>query len=122
MVLSGMGSMDMMNDNISTFSPFVPLSEAELRATDKAREIIRKVRQIPCTGCRYCTEVCPKSIPIPEIFAGYNKYLAAKITKKDAKASFPAEHPATDCIKCGKCEKICPQNIGIRDMLEEISK
>lgn len=122
MVLSGMGSMDMMNDNISTFSPFVPLSEEELLATDKAREIIRRVRQIPCTGCRYCTEVCPKSIPIPEIFASYNKYLAAKITKKEAKASFPTEHPASDCIKCGKCEKICPQNIGIRDMLGEISK
>lgn len=122
MVLSGMGTMDMMNDNISTFSDFTPLSAEEFKATDRVREIIREVRHIPCTGCSYCTEVCPKNIPIPEIFATYNKYLAAKITRKDAKNSFPDSPLATDCIKCGMCEKNCPQNIEIRKHLEDISK
>ena len=122
MVLSGMGNMEMLNDNISSFSDFKSFTEAEFKATDRVREIIREVRQIPCTGCRYCTEVCPKNISIPDIFSAYNKYLAAKITKAEAKDSFPKEHPATECIKCGKCEKNCPQNIDIRGQLEEISK
>ena len=68
MVLSGMGSLDMVKENIKTMFPFVPLDERELEATDKAREIIRKYNQIPCTGCRYCTEVCPKGVPINELF------------------------------------------------------
>ena len=122
MVLSGMGSVEMMEDNIRTFSHFVPLNEEEFKATDRVRGIIRQARQIPCTGCRYCTEVCPQGIAIPEVFAAYNQYLAAKITKAEAKNAMPAEHPVTECVKCGKCEKICPQNISIREHLEKIAK
>lgn len=122
MVLSGMGSMEMMNDNLNTFSDFKPLSEAEFEATARVREIIREVRQVPCTACRYCTDVCPKSIPVPEIFAAYNKYLAAKITRGEAKSAFPESPTPADCIKCGRCESICPQGIGIREHLESVAK
>ena len=120
MVLSGMGSTDMMNDNINTFTDFVPLSEREFEATDKVREIIRQVRQLPCTSCRYCTEVCEKDVPIPEIFEVYNKHLAAKTTFDEAKSAMPKG--ANDCIKCGKCEKNCPQSIEIRKHLEKIAE
>lgn len=123
MVLSGMGSMEMLTDNINTFSPFVPLSEKELKATDCARDIIREVRQIPCTKCDYCAEVCPKNIPISEIFSVYNKYLSAKITRKEAKENMPKDKSAAgECIKCGACENICPQGITIKQNLEKISK
>ena len=122
MVLSGMGNMDMMDDNLNTFGDFTPLSEDEFKLADRLRETIRKVRQIPCTACRYCTEVCPKNIDIPEIFSTYNKYLAAKITKSEAKRSLPDGLHAGDCIKCGKCEKNCPQNIAIREHLEKVAK
>ncbi|MBO5702902.1 MAG: hypothetical protein J6S71_10740 [Clostridia bacterium] len=44
----------------------MPLNEEELAATDKVREIIRQYRQIPCTKCRYCAEVCPQNIEIRE--------------------------------------------------------
>ena len=123
MVLSGMGSMEMMEDNLKTFSPFVPLSTEELETTDRVREIIREVRQIPCTKCNYCAEVCPKKIPISEYFSVYNKVLSAKITGGEAKNIFPKEGGApSDCISCGKCEKICPQNIKIKEHIEKISK
>lgn len=123
MVLSGMGSMDMMLDNINTFANFDPLTPEEFAATDRAREIIRRVRQIPCTKCGYCTEVCPKNIPVPEIFAVYNQVLSAKITRGEAKEAFPKDKGlAGDCIKCGKCENVCPQNIEIKRRLEKISK
>ena len=123
MVLSGMGNMAMMQDNINTFSPFVPLNQKELDATDRARQIIREVRQIPCTKCNYCAEVCPKNIPISEIFSSYNKYLAAKITSREAKESFPKDRAtASDCIKCGSCERVCPQTISIKKYIEKIAK
>ena len=115
--------LEMMNDNIKTFTDFVPLNESEMEATAKAREIIRQVRQIPCTNCRYCTEVCPKEIPIPEIFTQYNSFLAAKTSKNEAKSNLPTDKPqAGDCIVCGACEKICPQMIPIRKHLETVSK
>ena len=123
MVLSGMGSMEMMQSNIKTMYPFVPLNDRELEATDKAREIIRKYNQIPCTKCRYCAEVCPKSVPIADLFAVYNEYALAKVTKKETKERLNSfDVKAGDCIECGKCEKICPQNIEIREKLKKLKK
>lgn len=123
MVLSGMGDTEMMQDNINTFSAFVPLSQTETAAADCAREIIRQVRQIPCTKCRYCTEVCPKNIPIPELFGVYNQVLSAKMTRGQAKELLPTDRgSAADCIQCGKCETVCPQSIEIRKALEKIAK
>lgn len=122
MVLSGMGDMNMMQDNINTFKNLVPFNKEEYTATDQVREIIRKVRQISCTGCSYCTEVCPKNIPIPELFAVYNKVLSAKISMAEAKELFPKDKASPmDCIKCVRCEGVCPQNIKIKEQIEKIS-
>ena len=57
MVLSGMGTTEMMQDNLNTFTDFRPFDEKETEATDKAREIIRRVNMIPCTKCNYCADV-----------------------------------------------------------------
>ena len=123
MVLSGMGNMEMMQSNIDTMYPFVPLNDAEMSATDRVREIIREYNQIPCTKCRYCAEVCPKNVPIADLFAVYNEYALARMTKREARAGFDAfDVKAADCIECGKCEKICPQSITIRDNLKKLAK
>ena len=123
MVLSGMGNMDMMLSNLQTMNPFIPLSKQEFAVTDTVREIIRKYNQIPCTKCRYCAEVCPKAVPIADLFATYNTYALAQATKEDTAKqlnAFPVK--ATDCISCGKCETICPQNIAIREKLTSLAK
>ena len=123
MVLSGMGNMDMVESNIRTMDPFVPLNAEELAVTDKVRGIIRQYKQIPCTKCRYCAEVCPKGVPIADNFAIYNEYALALATKKEiAKKLHGFEVKASDCIECGKCERICPQSIDIRDKLKMIAK
>lgn len=121
MVLSGMGNMEMMQDNIRTMRDFVPLNPRELEATDRAREIIRRIRQIPCTGCNYCAEPCPKHIPISKIFEVYNGFLSAKWDRGTAKVNLPVEGGAADCIGCGGCERICPQNLKIRAFLQTIA-
>ena len=122
MVLSGMGNMAMLNDNVSTMSDFVPLTSEEMDATAELREIIRRVNLIQCTKCEYCVAGCPAGIKIPYIFAPYNEYLAAKITRLEATAKLPADSaPAADCIKCGACEEICPQSLPIRELLEKIA-
>ncbi len=122
MVLSGMGNMEMMTDNIRTFNDFVPLSDAELDAADKIRGIIRKLNRISCTGCDYCAEGCPAKIPISKVFSVYNGFTSAEYTKEAAKKKLPHSGggPA-DCIGCGACERICPQRLPIRENLKKIS-
>ena len=123
MVLSGMGNMEMMNDNIKTFTDFKPVDDKEIRTLDTIRGIIRKVRQIPCTKCNYCAEVCPRDIPISELFYIHNELVGAKISRKEAKEKFePYREKIESCIKCGKCESNCPQSIKIRESLEKIGK
>ncbi len=120
MVLSGMGNMDMMKDNVSSMKEFTPFTSEEFEASDKVREIIRRVKQIGCTKCEYCLEGCPMDIKIPAIFAAYNEYLGAKKTRRQAKELLPTQGgTASDCIKCGACEDICPQKLPIRKLLEK---
>lgn len=123
-VLSGMGNMAMMKDNISYMKDFTPLSEKENLAVMKSVAAFRGLNLIQCTDCRYCLDVCPKNIPIPDYFACLN-------AKKQFKGWNPsmyyrrvsATKPKPDeCIKCGKCEKACPQHLEIRELLKEVDK
>lgn len=124
-VLSGMSTIDQMNDNLSYMSHFKPLQDSELGTIRKVVEELKKVPIIPCTACKYCVEGCPQKINIPGIFEGYNNYTLYKnldaskghynwITGRSGKASA--------CIACGSCESHCPQHIGIIDSLKEITK
>ena len=123
MVLSGMGNMDMMNDNLSYMSDFKPLDEREMAAIDKVCEIFRSQDLIPCTACRYCVDGCPMNISIPDLFACLN----AKKTWNNWNTSYyygihtKTGGRAGDCIGCGQCEDICPQHLKIRDLLVEVS-
>lgn len=116
MVLSGMGNMDMVNDNIRTMKDFKPLNEDEIAVLKKAAAVYWGEEQIPCTGCRYCAEGCPKQIPIPELFAAANAAKNAG-TAMDI-SGIPGGKPA-DCVWCGKCEKSCPQILPIRALLRK---
>ncbi len=57
-VLSGMSDLQQLEDNVATMTHFEPMNEQELAAIDRVVEEIRKVNEIPCTGCRYCMD-CP---------------------------------------------------------------
>ncbi len=111
MVLSGMSTIGQMEDNVSSMQNFQPLTSDEKDALNKVCAVFRNQGLIPCTACRYCTEVCPQEIAIPELFAAVN----AKRSEQ-AVSQIPGGQPA-DCIKCGKCEEICPQDLKIRELL-----
>lgn len=59
MVLSGMNSLEQMEENIRIMGDFQPLSQEEQEAVEKVREVLRSLSLIPCTSCRYCTAGCP---------------------------------------------------------------
>lgn len=129
-VLSGMSTMAQVEDNVSYMENFQPLSEEEQGTLNKAIDALNAIPTIPCTGCRYCVDDCPRHINIPEIFKAVNGYKqfgnAAgtdkpynqghydNVTKEGGKAS--------ECLQCGSCEAHCPQHISIIEELKNAAK
>ncbi len=124
MVLSGMSDKTQMLDNLSYMSSFKPLNALEHEAVNKVRKILKLQNLVPCTACKYCMEVCPKNIPIPEIFASINDRAQNKNWNIDTYNSIFKDNNArpADCLSCGKCERACPQNINIRELLNLVVK
>lgn len=123
MVLSGMGDMDMMRDNIGYMKDFVPLSESEFKALDEICRILNSLDSIPCTACRYCIEGCPAKIDIPSLFACLNDKKVWGDWNPDVYYDIHTQNggKASDCIGCGKCEKVCPQHLEIRKLLKTVA-
>lgn len=123
-VLSGMNTMEMLQENIRVASEAEAgsLSEEELRLFSKARRLMLSEDNIPCTGCSYCTP-CPAGVDIPFCFSCYNDIpLEGKAKARFNYTLRARDHNASLCTKCGKCETHCPQSIAIRDKLALVSK
>lgn len=121
-ILSGMNSIEQLQDNIDTLTDFKPLTDSELQACFNAASIMNKKDVIPCTGCDYCAD-CPKGVKISTVFACYNEYKNGDISEEESKKKYseiPADKNADVCIKCGKCASHCPQSIKIPEKLEEL--
>ena len=128
MVLSGMSNLSQLRDNMKTFDNLTPVTKEEKRLLKEVVAIINKDSVIPCTGCAYCTDGCPKRIAIPKYFELYN----AEMQEAEGKGWSPqiayyenmikTFGKASDCIGCGACEEICPQNLPITRYLKSIVK
>ena len=127
-VLSGMNSLEMVEENIRTASDAHAgdFTERDFALLRKVEEQIKLKEKVGCTGCQYCMP-CPQGVDIPTAFRCYNAmYSESKWSGRFQYAvtvSF-ARDPAfaTKCIGCGKCEKHCPQGIPIREKLKEADK
>jgi predicted aldo/keto reductase-like oxidoreductase len=121
-VLSGMSSIEQMENNISYMKGFKPLDEKEKGVIKAAQDELLKIDAIPCTACHYCTAGCPKHISIPDIFAAMNISLTygntASAKQQYAIATMSGGGKASDCIACGQCERACPQQIKVIEQLK----
>ena len=125
MVLSGMSSLEQMQDNLSFMKDFRPLDERELAAVKRVQEIFRSKHLIPCTSCRYCTDGCPQQISIPDLFAIMNTKQLYHDWNADYYYNVVHTAPgrkASDCLGCGACEQVCPQHLPIRELLGAVAK
>ena len=123
-VLSGMNSMEMVEQNVKTASESLVgcLTPSDRELIEKVKDEIKKNVKVGCTGCGYCMP-CPRGVDIPGTFRCYNAmysegkksgrrdYLQCTAFRKDTSS-------ASQCISCGKCETHCPQHIEIRKELK----
>ena len=123
-VLSGMNSMEMVEENIRIASEAKAddLSSADLALYEQVRNIILGKETVPCTGCNYCMP-CPQGVDIPMCFTCYNDKKSGIESGMSAELFYiqrAYNHQVSLCIECGKCEKYCPQGIAIRKELKKV--
>jgi predicted aldo/keto reductase-like oxidoreductase len=121
-VLSGMSSLEQMQDNIAVMENFKPLDAAEREVIAEVQKALAAIPSVPCTSCGYCQDGCPQEIAIPGIFSAMNLYLTYN-NLSGAKGSYGFATidggKASKCVACAQCESVCPQQIHI---IEELQK
>ncbi len=121
-ILSGMSTMEQVEDNLKTFTDFRSISDEETKTIDDIVALIRSRVQNGCTACRYCMP-CPAGVDIPgnfRVWNTYHMYQNYNMVKNSWEKNLGDEKQAKNCIKCGKCEKACPQKLHIREDLEKV--
>ena len=120
--LSGMGTMQMVEENVSTASNEVVLSASDKAAIDEHLKRLGEMADLYCTGCEYC-KPCPNDVNISHIFQKYNEARVYGLWDQ-ARASYQEWRGASGkqadaCEECGECLEKCPQNIPIPEQLAE---
>ena len=123
-MLSGMGSMEQLEDNIHTIKNLKPLSDDEHAALRKVVDMINSVPCVQCTGCKYCVDPCPQKLNIPKLINLYNEHITYH---QKSSIGYPYEEATVGgrfprlCTACRTCEAHCPQHIGIADIMKEMA-
>jgi uncharacterized protein len=126
MVLSGMSTMQQVEENIASAgnSAIGSMSPEEETMIACARQQIKQLSPIPCTKCEYCLP-CPNGVNIPRNFDVYN--LGAMFNdpagaRRDYKMWIPDAAKAAQCIQCQECESKCPQQIVISQWMPVVEE
>jgi hypothetical protein len=124
--ISGMSTLEMVEQNVATASNVAPLSAEEVAGINGAMIENKKLSDLYCTGCNYCLPHCPNEVNISRAFQAMN-YLRVYGLGDFARQHYDAigsewvkGAKADACIQCGECEQHCPQGINIRQQLEEV--
>jgi len=124
--LSGMTSIEIVDENIATVSRKQSLSTKERVRVIGALEEIKRLSDLYCTECSYCMP-CPNNVDIPSNFKAMNIFKIWGLEKQAQKryrqmGRNKKRRWAEACLECGECEPKCPQNIPIRKRLKETKK
>lgn len=118
-VLSGMTTLEQLQDNLKTFESSAPLSAAEQDILDSI--VTDLLQMVPCTACRYCCEDCPQGLNIPKLISMYNELSNGSYVVSYNRRGTEDEDPSR-CIRCGACQNICPQGIRVPEVMEKLTE
>ena len=123
-VLSGMSSMEQLQDNIHTYETDKPLRDEEMKALLGIAEEMVKKDSLPCTACHYCVSHCPKGLNIPELIELYNEhcFTGGGFIAPMALMAVPKEKLPSACIGCKSCEAVCPQQLKISAAMSDFTQ
>lgn len=125
--LSGMNTMEMVEENAKVASIEGPLTAEEMNKVAEMLEENKKLSELYCTGCNYCMP-CPQGINIPLIFRlmNYNRVYGLKdyavSEYSHLKNNKDKDLDASHCVECATCESKCPQHLNIIDQLKESAR
>lgn len=122
--LSGMSDMEQLKDNLKTYEKELPLKTEEQKVLDDILEETLFKKVLPCTGCRYCTQYCPKKLDIPKILDLYNEYIYADggFLPQFGLQAMDSDKQPDACAACGSCEAVCPQQIKISEAMKDFAE
>lgn len=132
-VLSGMNSIEQIDENIAIAEKTTPLSLSfeEMETIEYVKRVLRNSLKINCSTCGYCMP-CPRGVNIPVCMRVYNeKYLfehkgfvnQSLIDYFQYVGGVMGDASnAGLCNGCGRCLRKCPQNLDIIGELKKVKK
>ena len=121
-MLSGMSTMEQVEDNLKTFNDGRALTKEQ---SDFLIDIAHKFKEgfsVPCTACRYCTPNCPQQLDIPAMLKVYNDYKYERRWDRGAFKDYDTDKLPSNCVGCGTCTEHCPQKIDIPSYMTKLAK
>ncbi|MEW6187086.1 MAG: aldo/keto reductase [Thermodesulfobacteriota bacterium] len=126
--LSGMNTMEMIEENLRTADQDGPLSLVESEDIKTMLGQIKGLEDLYCTGCGYCMP-CPSKVDIPTnlLLLNYIRIYGSQQNFKDGfiqlyhQRLVPNEEAAEFCIECGECLDKCPQKIDIPERMKDVT-
>ncbi len=122
-VLSGMSTMEQVDENIRILSEADPgsLTEAEHQVIQNVAAAYNNLIHYSCTGCQYCMP-CPLKINIPDIIGRYNDWFVYEGNEKIMEDFHLWVHPKalpSVCKACRACEDHCPQHLPVSEIMKK---
>ena len=126
--LSGMNTMEMVEENVRIADHDGPLSQIEMEDINAMLGQIKGLEDLYCTGCGYCMP-CSSKVDIPTnlLLLNYIRIYGSQQNFKDGfiqlyhKRLVPNEEAAEFCTECGECLDKCPQQIEIPERMKDVA-
>ena len=112
-VLSGMSSVEQMEQNARCLADFTPLTEGELALLAEAARMLDAKLKFALTEPEKFEGVCPEGIPVPELLRYYNEAMQEVFPPFSSELNYYSNlrdrsRPVSGCTHCGRCAGIMP--------------
>ncbi|MDD4076467.1 MAG: aldo/keto reductase [Bacilli bacterium] len=114
--IPGMESVEQAKINLSVIGE--PLSQSEIKETEKIRSFLNNDF---CRRCGYCLP-CTVGIDIPTCFTFEGYYTRYALEEWAYTRYLSLTKHASDCIECRVCESRCPYDLKIADKMKNVKR